>query len=52
MNGVAPMDVDTHSKGFFAATPLLDLPSRAAAYLGTYLLALLRSLELQKAIGG
>jgi hypothetical protein len=50
--GVDPMDVDTHSKGFFAATPLLDLPARAAAaYLGTYLLALLRGLELQKAIG-
>jgi hypothetical protein len=50
--GVAPMDVDITSKGFYAATPLLDLPPRAAAaYLGTYLLALLRSLELQKAIG-
>ena len=50
--GVAPMDVDMESKGFFAATPLLDLPPRAAAaYLGTYLLALLQSLELQKAIG-
>ena len=50
--GVAPMDVDMESAGFYAATPLLDLPPRAAAaYLGTYLLALLRSLELQKAIG-
>jgi hypothetical protein len=50
--GVAPMDVDTHSKGFFAAEPLLDLPPRAAAaYLGTYLLAFLRSIEQQKAIG-
>ncbi len=50
--GVAPMDVDMDSKGFYAATPLLDLPPRAAAaYLGPYLLALLRSLELQKAIG-
>jgi hypothetical protein len=50
--GVAPVDVDIRSAGFHAATPLLDLPSRAAAaYLGTYLLALLRDLELQKAIG-
>jgi hypothetical protein len=50
--GVAPMDVDMSSKGFFAATPLLDLPPRAAAaYLGTYLLALLRGLEFQKAVG-
>ncbi len=50
--GVAPMDVDMSSKGFYAATPLLDLPSRAAAaYLGTYLLSLLRSIEQQKAIG-
>jgi sugar/nucleoside kinase (ribokinase family) len=50
--GVAPMDVDITSGGFDAATPLLDLPPRAsAAYLGTYLVALLRSLELQKTIG-
>jgi sugar/nucleoside kinase (ribokinase family) len=50
--GVAPMDVDIASKGFYAADPLLDLPARAAAaYLGTYLLALLRSLEFQKSIG-
>jgi hypothetical protein len=50
--GVAPMDVDIDSKGFFAATPLLDLPPRAAAaYLGTYLLSLLRSIDQQKTIG-
>jgi hypothetical protein len=50
--GVAPMDVDIASEGFFAATPLLDLPPRAgAAYLGTFVLALLRSLELQDSIG-
>jgi hypothetical protein len=50
--GVAPMDVDRESKGFYAATPLLDLPPRAAAaYLGTYLLDLLRSLEFQKSVG-
>ncbi len=50
--GIAPVDVDIRSRGFFAATPLLDLPPRtAAAYLGTYLLSLLRSVEQQKAIG-
>jgi hypothetical protein len=50
--GIAPMDVNITSKGFYAADPLLDLPNRAAAaYLGTYLLALLRSLEFQKSIG-
>ncbi|HYO69707.1 MAG TPA: hypothetical protein VEU33_26885 [Archangium sp.] len=50
--GIAPVDVDIRSAGFYAATPLLDLPPRAAAaYLGTYLLSLLRSLERQKAIG-
>jgi sugar/nucleoside kinase (ribokinase family) len=50
--GVAPMDVDIRSEGFYAATPLLDLPARAAAaYLGTYLLALLRGLEFQKKVG-
>jgi len=50
--GVAPMDVDMESKGFYAATPLLDLPNRAAAaYLGTYLLSILRTIEDQKAIG-
>jgi hypothetical protein len=50
--GVAPMDVDLESEGFIVAIPLLDLPARAAAaYLGPYLLDLLRSLELQKAIG-
>jgi hypothetical protein len=31
LTGVAPMDVDMESKGFYAATPLLDLPPRAAA---------------------
>ena len=50
--GVAPMDVDTRSPGFHAATPLLDLPPpAAAAYLGTYLLSLLQSLEFQESIG-
>src|SRR5262245_60106281 len=49
---IAPMDVDIDSVGFNAADPLLNLPPRAAAaYLGTYLLALLRSLEGQMVIG-
>lgn len=50
--GVAPMDVDRDSLGFYAAYPLLDLKARpVAAYLGTYLLELLHSLDVQKAIG-
>lgn len=50
--GVAPVEVDLRSHGFHAATPLMDLPPRAAAaYLGTFVLALLLSLERQKAIG-
>ena len=50
--GIAPVDVDIRSAGFHAATPLLNLPPRAAAaYLGTYLLSLLRNLERQKVIG-
>ncbi len=50
--GVAPVDVDIGSHGFHAATPLLDLPPRAAAaYLGTFLLSLLKGLEFQQAFG-
>lgn len=50
--GVAPLEVDVRSQGFHAATPLFDLPSRAAAaYLGTYLLSLLQSLQFQEAAG-
>jgi hypothetical protein len=50
--GVAPVDVDTGSPGFHAATPLMDLPPRAAAaYLGTYLLSLLQSLMFQESVG-
>ncbi len=50
--GVAPMDVDIQSHGFHAATPLFDLPPRAAAaYLGTYLLSLIQSLQFQEAVG-
>ena len=50
--GVAPMDVDITSEGFFAADPLFDIPHRAAAaYLGPFLLSVLRDLELQKTVG-
>ena len=50
--GIAPVDVDTDSPGFHAATPLMDLPPKAAAaYLGTYLLSLLQSLMLQESVG-
>jgi hypothetical protein len=50
--GVRPVDVDIESRGFYAATPLLDLPPRAAAaYLGTYLLSLLKGLRLQQVSG-
>jgi hypothetical protein len=47
--GVAPVDVDRRSEGFRAATPLLDLPAAAAAaYLGTFVMALLESLDRQQ----
>jgi hypothetical protein len=50
--GVAPVDVDITSRGFHAATPLLDLPPRAAAaYLGTFLDSLLKGIEFQQAVG-
>lgn len=50
--GVAPTEVDIRSPGFRAATPLFDLPHRAAAaYLGTYLLSLLQSMQ-HEADGG
>lgn len=50
--GIAPVDVDHDSTGFHAATPLLDLPPRAAAaYLGTYLMSLLKGLEFQESVG-
>ena len=50
--GVAPMEVNIQSPGFRAATPLFDLPPRAAAaYLGTYLLSLLQSLQFQEVAG-
>jgi hypothetical protein len=52
LTGVAPMDVDIRSSGFSVATPLLDLPPRAAAaYLGTFLLSLLQGLEFQRVVG-
>jgi hypothetical protein len=50
--GVAPVDVDRRSEGFQAATPLLDLPPRAAAaYLGPYLISLLEGIEFQRSVG-
>jgi hypothetical protein len=50
--GIAPMDVDIHSSGFYAATPLFDLPpTAAAAYLGTFLLSLVDSLEFWEKTG-
>jgi hypothetical protein len=50
--GVAPRDVNIRSKGFYAAAPLLDLSARvAAAYLGPFVLSVLRDLELQKNAG-
>jgi hypothetical protein len=50
--GVPPTEVDLDSRGFRAATPLLDLPPRAAAaYLGTYLMSLLQGLDRQLATG-
>jgi hypothetical protein len=50
--GVKPLNVDIDSPGFQAATPLLDLPARAAAaYLGTYLISLLYGLDIQEKAG-
>lgn len=50
--GVAPVEVDIESEGFYAATPLLDLPPQAgAAYLGTFLLSLLNGLEFYEKLG-
>jgi hypothetical protein len=50
--GVSPVDVDISSPGFLGCTPLLDIkPNAAAAYLGTYILSLLRGVSLQEKIG-
>lgn len=50
--GVRPVDVDIDSPGFQAATPLLDLPGRAAAaYLGPYMISLLDGLDIQEKVG-
>jgi hypothetical protein len=50
--GVRPADVDIDSPGFMAATPLLKLPSSAAAaYLGPYLVSLLQGFQIEEAIG-
>ena len=44
-----PVKVDISTPAFLACTPLFDLPpGAAAAYLGTYLLSLLASLEFQE----
>jgi hypothetical protein len=50
--GVAPIDVDIHSVGFDSATPLLDIPPRAAAaYLGPFVMSLLEGLKFQQQVG-
>ncbi len=50
--GVAPVDVDISSPGFLVCTPLLIIPpTAAAAYLGTYMLGMLRGLWLQERTG-
>lgn len=50
--GIAPVDVDIGSRGFHAATPLLELPPRAAAaYLGTFVMSLLEGIEFQQTFG-
>jgi hypothetical protein len=50
--GVRPSDVDIDSVGFAAATPLLDLPAHAAAaYLGPYLLSLVKGFQMEEAVG-
>ena len=48
---VAPMKVNVNSPGFLAATPLDDLPPQAAAaYLGTFLRAMMMSLHEQQTV--
>ncbi|GEM_PF-2374019 len=50
--GVKPIDVDIESVGFEVATPLMNLPARAAAaYLGPYMLSLLDGLVIQENAG-
>ena len=50
--GVRPADVDIQSVGFLAATPLIDLPAHAAAaYLGPYLVSLLKGFQFQEVLG-
>jgi hypothetical protein len=50
--GVRPIDVDIGSAGFAAATPLLELPAHAAAaYLGPYLLSLIKGFQIEEAVG-
>lgn len=50
--GVRPIDVDINSAGFAAATPLLELPAHAAAaYLGPYLLSLIKGFQIEEVVG-
>jgi len=50
--GVRPVDVDIDSAGFRVATPLLELPAHAAAaYLGPYLVSILRGFQIQEEVG-
>ena len=49
---IAPMAVDLSAPGFLSCDPLFDLPPAAsAAYLGSYLLALLEGMAFQQDIG-
>jgi len=49
---VAPMEVDINSIGFLMAEILFDLPAEAAAaYLGTFLRAVMQSLHDQELVG-
>ena len=50
--GFKPVDIDIGSAGFLGCSPLLDIaPPAAAAYLGTYLWALLQGMSLQERVG-
>jgi hypothetical protein len=50
--GVRPADVDIDSVGFMSATPLLELPAHAAAaYLGPYLVSLLKGFQIEEVVG-
>lgn len=50
--GVRPVNVDIDSVGFMAATPLLELPAHAAAaYLGPYLISLIKGFQIEEVVG-